>query len=61
MIKLTETRNMYSVILEDQPYNLIHVFSANEDYVEIYDNRGNMVDDHTWNVIVNYWETIIEQ
>ena len=61
MIKLTETRNIYSVVWEDQSYNLIHVFSTNEDYVEIYDNRGHIVDYHTWNVIVNYWETIIEQ
>jgi hypothetical protein len=61
MIKLTETRNIYSVIWEEQSYNLIHVFSANEDYVEIYDVKGNMVDDHTWNIIVNYWENIIEQ
>jgi hypothetical protein len=64
MIKLTETKNIYSIIWEDEPYNLVHVYypdTPEDDYVEIYDNKGNIVDNDTWNKLVSYWELITEQ
>jgi hypothetical protein len=63
MIKLNETKNIYSITWEDEMYTLIHVFhpgTLNDEYVEVYDNKNNIVDTDTWNKIVNYWELIID-
>ena len=64
MIKLIETRTVYAGIGEDQSYTLINATfndCPEDDYIEIYDSKSNLVDNDKWNQIVNYWEIITEQ
>lgn len=63
MIKLTEIKNVYEIIWEDDKYSLVQVLypdNPDDEYVEIYDKDCNIVDNETWNKIVNYWELITE-
>jgi hypothetical protein len=59
MIKLLETKSTYSIITEDKTYTLIQELIDEDEYIEVL-FEGKVVDDQTWNEVVNLWEKLIE-
>lgn len=58
MIKLLETKYTYSIIIEDKAYTLIQELIDEDEYIEVLFD-GKVVDDQTWNEVVNLWEKLI--
>jgi len=59
MIKLLETKSTYSIITEDKTYTLVQELIDEDEYIEVL-FEGKVVDDQTWNEVVNLWEKLIE-
>lgn len=59
MIKLSETKYTYSIIIEDKTYTLIQELIDEDEYIEVL-FEGKVVDDQTWNEVINFWEKLIE-
>lgn len=59
MIKLLEIKSTYSIITEDKTYTLIQELIDEDEYIEVL-FEGKVVDDQTWNEVVNLWEKLIE-
>lgn len=57
MVKLLETKNVYSIIIEDKVYTLIQEFIDEDEYIEVLLD-GKVVDNQTWNEVVNTFEII---
>lgn len=58
MIKLLETKYTYSIIIDDKTYTLIQELIDEDEYIEVLFD-GKVVDDQTWNEVVNLWEKLI--
>jgi len=59
MITLLETKHTYLIITEDKTYTLTQEIIDDNEYIEV-SLDGKVVDDQTWNEVVNLWEKLTE-
>jgi hypothetical protein len=57
MIKLLEIKYIYSVLIEDKTYTLIQEIMDEDEFIEVL-FEDKVVDDQTWNEVVNLWENL---